>query len=93
MTTTEFIQQVIATDYQFDPQSPDYLGFINMAPSDDPVAAVHLNNIIDNPIAFETIFNELGLSIESAHDDELIVINIDDVAKFTKATGMQKVVK
>jgi len=79
MTTTEFIQQVIATDYQFDPKSPDYLGFINMATSDDPVAAVHLNNIIDNSTAFENIFNELGLTIQSAHDDELIVINIDAI--------------
>ena len=79
MTTTKFIQQVIATDYQFDPQSPDYLGFINMAPSDDPVAAVHLNNIIDNPTAFETIFNELGLSIESAHDDEVIIATMQEI--------------
>jgi hypothetical protein len=79
MTTTEFIQQVIATDYQFDPKSPYYLGFINMAPSDDPVAAVHLNNIIDNSTAFENIFNELGLTIQSAHGDELIVENIDAI--------------
>jgi len=79
MTTTEFIQQVIATDYQFDPKSPDYLGFINMATSDDPVAAVHLNNIIDNSTAFENIFNELGLTIQSAHGDELIVENIDAI--------------
>ncbi len=80
MTTTEFIQQVIATDYQFDPKSPDYLGFINMAPSDgSAAAAIHLNNIIENPTAFETIFRELGLSIESAHDDEVIITTMEEI--------------
>ena len=80
MTTTEFIKQVIATDYQFDIKSPDYLGFIKMAPSDDAMSAAHLNNIIDNPIAFETIFNELGLTIESAFDDEVIIVTMQEIA-------------
>ena len=73
MTTVDFIREVIATDYQFDSLSPDYLGFLNMSPDDDADAASHVTNIIDNADAFEYIFQELGMTISSAHSEELII--------------------
>ena len=73
MTTVDFIREVIATDYQFDSLSPDYLGFLNMSPDDDVDAASHVTNIIDNADAFEYIFQELGMTISSANSEELII--------------------
>lgn len=75
-TTRSYIE-MISKDYQFDKNHEGYLGFINI----DPRNAIELGNdhsavaiqIAKNPDQFETIFNEYGLSIQSAHESELII--------------------
>ena len=77
MTTTEFISNVIATAPQFKRESLDYLGSITCYPSEeDPADAIHLNNIIDNPEAFEVILAGFGLTIQSAKLDEVCIQEI-----------------
>ena len=77
MTTTEFISDVIATLPQFEKESLDYLGSITCYPSEEATAdAIHLNNIIDNPEAFEAIFAKFGLTIQSAKLDEVCIQEI-----------------
>ena len=76
ITTRAYIE-MISKDYQFDKNHEGYLGFINIDPQD----AIELGSdhsdvaiqIAMNPGQFEAIFNEYGLSIQSAHESELII--------------------
>lgn len=76
-TSKNYIE-LIANDYQFDKNHEDYLGFINI----DPTEAFELKGddyrdialqIAMNPGQFESAFNTYGLTIQSAHELELII--------------------
>ena len=79
-TSKNYIQ-LIANDYQFDKNHEDYLGFLNI----DPAEAFELKGedyrdiaiqIAVNPTQFESMFNTYGLTIESAHESELIIAEL-----------------
>ena len=74
--TAESYIEMISKDYQFNPKSPDYLGFINIDPREaDELGKNHsevATRIAMNPDGFEKIANKYGLTIESAHETELI---------------------
>lgn len=69
--------EMISKDYQFDKNHENYLGFINIDPQDATELGVDHSDvaiqIAMNPSQFEAIFNEYGLSIQSAHESELII--------------------
>ena len=76
ITTRAYIE-MISKDYQFDKKHEGYLGFINIDPQDAiELGSDHSDAAIQiamNPGQFEAIFNEYGLSIQSAHESELII--------------------
>ena len=76
ITTREYIE-MISKDYQFDKNNEGYLGFINIDPHDaielGENRSLAATEIAMNPNKFEAIFNEYGLSIQSAHERELII--------------------
>ena len=69
--------EMISKDYQFDKNNENYLGFINIDPQDaTELGTDHSDAAIQiamNPGQFEAIFNEYGLSIQSANESELII--------------------
>ena len=76
-TTKQYIE-MIANDYQFDKSSQDYLGFLNI----DPTQAFEVggddfrdiaSQIQKSPSEFEQVFNEYGLTIQSLLETELII--------------------
>ena len=75
MTAEKYIE-LISQDFQFNPKDDRYMGFINI----DPRSASELGEdhsdpamrIAMNPINFEAMANKYGLTIESAHESELI---------------------
>lgn len=76
ITTRTYIEMILK-DYQFDKNHENYLGFINIDPQDmfdshSKYSEVALQ-IAMNPGQFKAIFNEYGLSIQSAHMYELII--------------------
>tara|TARA_B110000908_G_C10095601_1_gene376138 strand:- start:559 stop:831 length:273 start_codon:yes stop_codon:yes gene_type:complete len=80
--TAKLYIEKIANDYQFDKEHEGYLGFINI----DPTDAVEVKGddfrdiatqIAMSPRQFEKAFNAYGLTIESAHETELIIAEID----------------
>ena len=80
--TAKLYIEMIANDYQFDKEHEGYLGFINI----DPTDAVEIKGddfrdiatqIAMNPKQFENAFNAYGLTIESAHKTELIVVELE----------------
>lgn len=81
-TTTE---QMLAyftelkSDFQFDPTSDGFLGFINIDPNDilEPTYDI-LHYIINNTDEAELIANQVGLTIETANSDEFIVNLMDN---------------
>jgi hypothetical protein len=77
-TTTEYLE-FISKDYQFDTSSEGYLGFINLDPNDDESTSNFIQEIIDNPEAYEPIANKFGISIQAARDEELILIESVEV--------------
>jgi hypothetical protein len=76
LVTAEQYIELVSKDYQFDIKSEDYLGFINIDPQDvfdshSEYGEVALQ-IAMNPTQFESTANKYGLTIESAHEGELI---------------------
>ena len=73
---------MIANDYQFDKKHEGYLGFINIDPTDafeakgDDFRDI-ATQIAMSPSQFEKAFNAYGLTIESAHETELIIAELD----------------
>ena len=61
----------VKSDYQFNRNSPDYLGFLNCGEdiTDDPGFIV----VTENPKEFGPIMKQMGISTESGiHKDETI---------------------
>ena len=76
LVTAEQYIEFVSKDFQFNKKHEDYLGYINIDPRamfDDHIeyAEVALQ-IAMNPDQFESIANKYGLTIESAHEGELI---------------------
>jgi hypothetical protein len=80
--TAKLYIEMIANDYQFDKKHEGYLGFINI----DPTDAVEIKGddfrdiatqIAMSPKQFENAFNAYGLTIESAHKTELIIVELN----------------
>jgi len=74
-TTKTFIE-MIANDYQFDKLHEGYLGFINLDPQDTTGPEDYSSictQIAMNPDQFEKEFNTHGLTIQIAHESELII--------------------
>jgi len=79
MTKEEFKAGVlflikVRNDYQFDLESPDYLGFLNCGEeiTDDPGFLA----VAKNPNEFESIMEELGLTTESGIDTDETVFTL-----------------
>jgi len=75
----------VKNDEQLDDTSDDFCGFINMDPSDSPEytelqefykASLHDN---DDYIKLEKMLKDSGLKIESAHRDEVIITEVDNI--------------
>lgn len=73
LTMDQFIEY-FSKDYQFNPNHPDYCGFINIDPTEieDPSFREAAHKIITNPEIAEKIANKYGLTIESAWSEEII---------------------
>ena len=81
--TAKLYIEMIANDYQFDKEHEGYLGFINIDPTDaqelftgDDFSDI-ATQIAMSPRQFENAFNAYGLTIESAHKTELIIVELD----------------
>jgi hypothetical protein len=63
----EFLKKV-KNDFQFDKNSPDYLGFLNCGKdiTDDPGFMI----VVENQEAFEPIMEVMGIDTESGIDAE-----------------------
>lgn len=78
MTKEEFKAGVlflisVKNDYQFDPKSPDYLGFLNCGEdiTDDPGFMI----LVKNQEEFEPIMEGLSIDTESGiHEEETVFI-------------------
>jgi hypothetical protein len=77
ITTVEQFIEMVSKDYQFNPNHPDYCGFINI----NPKTAFEVGGgdyrevamkVAMNPDTFEKTANKYGLTIETAFEDELI---------------------
>jgi hypothetical protein len=70
----QFLMKV-KSDYQFNPDGPEYLGFLNCGEdiTDDPGFIV----VVENPKDFTPIMNQMGIGTESGiNRDETIFILI-----------------
>jgi hypothetical protein len=66
---------VFMEDYQFDPDDPGYLGFINVGMDLlDPEDAKTFRFICEHPLMFEDILYSLGGMTERGFDEEETVI-------------------
>jgi hypothetical protein len=80
--TTKLFIEMIANDYQFDKLHDNYSGYLNIDPQDGTGPegqhyASIATQIAMNPDQFESKFNEHGLSIQCAHESELIIEELD----------------
>lgn len=76
-TSKNYIE-LIASDCQFDKKHEDYLGFLNIDPTEafeskgDDYRDIAMQ-IAMNPTQFESAFNIHGLTIELANEAEIII--------------------
>jgi hypothetical protein len=89
LATVEEYIALISKDYQFNPNHPDYCGFINI----DTNSAFELGGvdfrevaqkIAMNPDAFEKTANKYGLTISSAYEDEIIFAELSPKPKLNQ---------
>jgi len=86
----QFLKVKCLYDYQFDKSHRGYLGFINMDPNDfDKLDYDICLFIINNKEKSEEIANKLGLTIECASADELIIKEKKE-AKHYKCCGKKE---
>jgi hypothetical protein len=85
LVTTEHYIEMVSKDYQFDRKHDEYCGFINIDPQNavefiDDYSDIAIQ-IAMNPKSFEKIANKYGLTIESAHEGELIFAELNPKLK------------
>jgi hypothetical protein len=70
-------------DFQFDPESPDYLGFLNVGVDLlDEEDAETFRFIVNNQDIYEPIMEKLGLTTEQGLDEEETVFRLVDEKVF-----------
>jgi hypothetical protein len=65
----------IINDYQFDRNSEDYLGFINLDPLNSGTDTPYALELVKNYKDYELILEAVGMEFESVPNDEEMIIN------------------
>jgi hypothetical protein len=92
MTKSEFVQVMkgvtllmdFRNDFQFDPESPDYLGFLNTGVpllSDEDGETFRF--IVNNQEEYSPIMEKLGLTTEQGFDEDETVFRLVDEKVFS----------
>jgi hypothetical protein len=92
MTKSEFVQVMkgvtllidFRNDFQFDPESPDYLGFLNTGVpllSDEDGETFRF--IVNNQDQYALVMEKLGLTTEQGFDEDETVFRLVDEKVFS----------
>jgi hypothetical protein len=92
MTKSEFVQVMkgvtllidFRNDFQFDPESPDYLGFLNTGVpllGEEDVETFRF--IVENQEGYAPVMEKLGLTTEQGFDEDETVFRLVDEKVFS----------
>jgi len=92
MTKSEFVQVMkgvtllidFRNDFQFDPESPDYLGFLNTGvPLMGEEDGETFRFIVNNQDQYALVMEKLGLTTEQGFDEDETVFRLVDEKVFS----------